>query len=43
MPTTAPSLDPTSSAIPRTLRDADGTYRYRLYIDGAFVDPADGR
>jgi acyl-CoA reductase-like NAD-dependent aldehyde dehydrogenase len=33
------SLDPASTAIPATPRDADGRYRYRLYVDGKFVDP----
>ena len=34
------SVDPAGTRIAPTPRDADGRYRYRLYIDGAFVDPA---
>jgi aldehyde dehydrogenase (NAD+) len=33
----SPSLDPVSSYLAPTPRDADGRYRYRLYVDGAFV------
>ena len=33
------SLDPASAYLPATPRDADGRYRYRMYVDGAFVDP----
>lgn len=36
------SLAPTSGKIEQTARDADQRYRYRHYIDGAFVDPAGG-
>jgi aldehyde dehydrogenase (NAD+) len=36
------SLDPASPDIPRTTQDADHRYRYRLYIDGGFVDPQGG-
>ena len=43
MSATDHSLAPQSSAIRPTKRDGDLKYRYQLYIDGAFVDPADGR
>jgi len=33
------SVDPANARVPVTPRDADGCYRYRLYVDGAFVDP----
>src|SRR5262245_35257014 len=35
------SLDPAGADLKPTPRDADGLYRYRLYVDGAFVDPRD--
>jgi len=40
-PTASLSLDPASASLPRTPRDVEGRYRYRLYVDGAFVDPQD--
>lgn len=36
------SLDPISPAIKATPKDSAGRYRYRHYIDGAFVDPVGG-
>ncbi len=36
------SLNPVSAAIRPTKQDPDQLYRYQLYIDGAFVDPASG-
>src|SRR5688572_1138279 len=32
------SVDPASPAVASTARDADGRYRYRMYVGGAFVD-----
>ena len=32
------SVDPASPAVAATARDADGRYRYRMYVGGAFVD-----
>ncbi len=43
MTATELSLTPLSPTISPTKQDGDGKYRYQLYIDGAFVDPADGR
>ena len=37
-----PGLDPDSAYLVPTPRDADGCYRYGLYIDAAFVAPAQG-
>ncbi len=39
----AANLEPLSPVVPRTRRDADGLYRYRLYIDGRFIDPQSGK
>jgi aldehyde dehydrogenase (NAD+) len=36
------SLDPAGTRIAPTPRAADGRYAYRLYVDGAFEDPAAG-
>ncbi len=36
------SVDPAGDALAPTPRDADGRYRYRLYIGGEFVDPQGG-
>jgi len=33
-------LDPDRPGVASTPQGSDGLYRYRLYIDGAFVDPA---
>ena len=33
------SVDPANAAVASTAKDADGRYRYRMYIGGAFVDP----
>ena len=40
--TAAFSVDSPNARIAPTLRDADGRYRYRMYIDGAFVDAVGG-
>src|SRR5688572_14849157 len=32
---------PAGAGVPPTPRDADGRFRYRLYVDGAFVDAHD--
>ena len=37
------SVDPASAAVAATARDADGRYRYRMYVGGAFVDHRDQR
>ena len=42
-PTDPTSIEPFPAGLAATPRDADGRYRYRLYVDGRFVDPAGGR
>lgn len=37
------SIEPFPAGLAATPRDADGRYRYRLYVDGRYVDPAGGR
>jgi aldehyde dehydrogenase (NAD+) len=40
--TATSSIEPDTGYLEPTARDAAGRYRYRLYIDGTFVDPAGG-
>ena len=37
------SVDPAGAAVAATARDADGRYRYRMYVGGTFVDQREPR